>query len=165
MSSKIVVFHVPEDKKLLSAIGAVTLRHEHLNHILKMTIKSIAGLTPSDAFHALKYESSRSLRKKIYKLGKKQLGEGETLLKLQAILGRAERATDKRNEYIHSIWAKELDGDPGIVSVSGKLNPLPTIEELEDLGKEIEGITQELNQARLEGFLAEALNDNPRRAQ
>jgi hypothetical protein len=48
MSSRMVTFHVPEDKELLAALGVVTLRHEHLNHILKMTIKSIAGITPAD---------------------------------------------------------------------------------------------------------------------
>ncbi len=159
MSSNFITFHVPEDKELLSAIGIVTLRHEHLNHILKMTIKSIAGLSPSEASYALKYEGSRSLRKRINKLARKELGDSKALLKLQAVLGRAEGVTDKRNKYIHSIWAKELDGDPGIMGVSGQLKPLPTIKELEELSKEIEEITKELNQARLEGFIFDALND------
>lgn len=158
MSTGFITFHVPDDEKLLSAIGVVTLKHEHLNHILKMTIKSIAGLTPSEVFYALKREGSWSLRNRINKLARKKLGESETLLKLQAILGRAERVTDKRNEYIHSIWAKELDGDPGIMDETGILKPLPTINELEQLGDEIEDITNELNHARLKGFLAESLN-------
>lgn len=159
MSTGFITFHVPEDKELLSAMGKVTLRHEHLNHILKMTIKSIAGLTPEEASYALKYDGSRSLRKRINRLARKELGECKSLLKLQAILGRAERLTDKRNKYIHGIWAKELDGDPGIMGVSGNLRPLPTVQELEELGEEIENITNELNEARLQGFLAEALND------
>ena len=79
-------------------------------------------------------------------------------LKLQAILGRAERVTDKRNKYIHGLWAIELDGDPGIMGAPGEVNPLPTVEELETLAKEIAEITQELNESRLEGFLEEALN-------
>ena len=102
---------------------------------------------------------SRSLRKRINKLARKELGDSKALLKLQAVLGRAEGVTDKRNKYIHSIWAKELDGDPGIMGVSGQLKPLPTIKELEELSKEIEEITKELNQARLEGFIFDALND------
>ena len=158
MSSRLVTFHVPEDNELLAALGVVTLRHEHLNHILKMTIKSIAGITPEEASYALKYEGSRSLRERIRKLAKKELGESKTLLRLQAILGRAERATDKRNKFIHGIWAKELDGDPGLLGELGELHPLPTVEELESLANEIAAITQELNDARLLGFLKEAID-------
>jgi hypothetical protein len=158
MTSKMITFHVPEDKELLSALNVVTLRHEHLNHILKMTIKSIADITPEIAFYALKYEGSRSLRQRINKLGKKELGESKALLKLQAILGRAERVTEKRNKYIHGLWAKELGGDPGIMGVPGELYPLPTVEELEKLANEIAEIIQELNEARLEGFLKTALD-------
>lgn len=158
MSSRMITFHVPKDKELLSALGVVTLRHEHLNHILKMTIKSIAGITPAEAFYALKYDGSRSLRQRINKLSKKELGESKALLKLQAILGRVERVTEKRNKFIHGLWAEELDGDPGIMGAPGELNPLPTVQELDNLAKEIAEITQELNEARLEGFLKEALN-------
>ena len=158
MSTQMITFHVPEDKELLSALGVVTLRHEHLNHILKMTVKSISGITPTEASYALKYEGSRSLRQRINKLARKELGEGKALLKLQAILGRAEKVTEKRNRFIHGLWAKELDGDPGIMGVPGELHPLPTEKELEVLANEIAEITQELNEARLEGFLKEALD-------
>jgi hypothetical protein len=158
MNSKMITFHVPKDKELLAALGVVTLRHEHLNHILKMTIKSIAGITPAEASYALKYEGSRSLRERINKLSKKELGESKALLKLQALLGRAERVTEKRNKFIHGLWAKELDGDPGIMGVPGELHPLPTVEELKNLADEIAAITQELNEARLHGFLKEALD-------
>ncbi len=44
--SKMITFHVPGDKELLAAFGEVALVHEHLNHILRMTIKTLAGLTP-----------------------------------------------------------------------------------------------------------------------
>lgn len=159
MEVKMITFHVPEDQDLLAALGEVVLRHEHLNHILKMTIKSIVDITPEETFYALKYEGSRSLRQRIKKLGKKELRESKALLKLQAILGRAEIATEKRNKFIHGLWAKELDGDPGIMGVPGELNPLPTVEELEELANEIVEIIQELNEARLGGFIKERLDE------
>ena len=43
-------------------------------------------------------------------------------------------------------------GDPG------EIHPLPTVNELELLANEIAEIIQELNEARLEGFLKEALD-------
>ena len=159
MTTKMIMFHVPENRELLAAIGEVSLRHEHLNHILKMTIKSIANLTPAEAFDATKYDGSFALRQRIHKLARKRLGEGEPLLKFQALLTRAGRLTEQRNELIHGLWAEELDGDPGIMGAPGELRPIPSIEALENLSKEIEALTYELNTARLEGFLKVALEE------
>lgn len=153
-----ISFHVPKDKDLLSVLGVLTLRHEHMNHILKMTIKSLAGLTPEEAANALRFEGARSLRQRISKLAKRELGEGKPLLKLQSLLGRAGNLTDKRNNYVHGIWAKELDGDAGILDVPGEMAPLPTVSDLEKLGDDIEELTIELNQARLDGWLKDAIN-------
>jgi hypothetical protein len=159
MTTKMIKFHIPEDRELLAAIGEVMLRHEHLNHILKMTIKSIANLSPAEAIDATKYDGSYALRQRIRKLARKKLGEGEPLLKLQALLTRAERLTEKRNELTNVLWAEELDGDPGIMGAPGELRPIPSIEELKDLSKEIEALMKELNSARLDGFLKNALEE------
>ena len=44
---RMTIFHVPEDPKLLAAFGEFSLRHEHLSHILRMTIKTLADLEVS----------------------------------------------------------------------------------------------------------------------
>lgn len=160
MTARMIRFHIPNDERMLAALGKVALRHEHLNHILKMTIKTIAELTPEQAMDALKYEGSRNLRQRINKLAKKKLGEGAPLLKIQAFLGRAKRLTEKRNQLVHGLWAEELDGDAGIMGTIGELNPLPSIDELNTLAKEIELLTEELNHERLDGFIKEALDDS-----
>ena len=154
-----LMFHVPEDQQLLAALGEVSLRHEHLNHILKMTIKTLARLTPAEAIDATAYEGSRSLRERIKKLARQRLGEGEPLLKLQALITRAGRLTDKRNDLTHGLWAKELDGDPGVLGAPGELRPLPSLDQLKQLASEIEALTKELNKARLDGFLKAALEE------
>jgi hypothetical protein len=152
-----MMFHVPQDKGLLAAIGEVSLRHEHLNHILRMTIKVLARLEINEALDATAYDSSSQLRERIKKLARQRLGEGEPLLKLQAILERCKRATEKRNELIHSVWGQELDGEPARKGASNEWRPLPTVEDLHQLAEEIMRLTGELNEARLEGFLHEAL--------
>jgi hypothetical protein len=152
-----LMFHVPEDQPLLAAIGEVTLRHEHLTHILKMTIKSIAELSPREAVDATQYEGPRTIRERIQKLARQKLGEGESLLKLQALLTRAGRLSERRNALTHGLCAQELDGDPGIMEEFGVLRPLPSVDELNSLAKEIEALTNELNEARLYGFLKIAL--------
>lgn len=151
--------HVPEDRELLAALGEVTLRHEHLNHILKMTIKSVASLSPTEALDATQYEGSRQLREWIRKLARQKLKVGEPLLKLNALLTRAERLTEQRNQLTHRLWAKELDGDPGVMGAPGELRPLPSLEQLKDLARDILILTEELNAARLEGFLKIALEE------
>ncbi len=152
-----ITFHVPEDKELLAAFGEVALVHEHLNYILRMTIKTLAGLPPQEALDATVADGSRQLRKRINKLARQRLGEGEPLLKLQALLARCERATEKRNEFVHSVWAKELDGEPQRRGSNQQWQPLPTKKELLALAKEIQELTMMLNTARLDGFLSEAL--------
>ncbi len=157
-----ITFHVPDDRDLVAAFGEVTLRHEHLNHILRMTIKILAHLRPDEALDATAYDGSRQLRERIRKLARQRLGEGEPLLKLQALLERCKRATDRRNELIHGIWAKELDGEPVRRGADHTWHPLPSVEELSSLANECRILTESINTARLDGFLSEALAKGPR---
>jgi hypothetical protein len=155
--AKMMMFHIPEDNNLLAAYGELSLRHEHLIHILRMTIKTLARLEVSEALDATAYDGATRLRDRIRTLARQRLGEGEALLKLQAILERCKRATEKRNDLIHSVWGKELDGEPFRRVNDHSWQPLPTVEELKTLGEEIFRLTESLNDARLTGFLAQAL--------
>lgn len=139
-----MIFHVPSDKDLLAAIGEVALRHEHLNHILRMTIKTLARLDVTEALDATAYDNSSQLRERIKKLARQRLGEGEPLLKLQALLERCKRATEKRNDLIHSVWGKELDGEPARKGSGDEWRPLPTATELHDLAESFSHLTSQL---------------------
>ena len=155
-----ISFHIPEDRELLAAFGEVALRHEHLNYVLRMTIKTLANLGIEEALDATAYDGSRQLRDRVRKLARKRFGESEALLKLQALLKRCERATEGRNELMHGIWAKELDGEPLRRTEKHEWHPLPTAGELNALASELKGLLEELNTARLEGFIFEALSSN-----
>ena len=155
--AKMMTFHVPTDRDLLAAIGEVALRHEHLNHILRMTIKTLARLDVTEALDATAYDSSSQLRERIKKLARQRLGEGEPLLKLQALLERCKRATERRNDLVHSVWAQELDGEPIRRGSGEEWRPLPTTAELHDLAENLSRLTLQVNEARLEGFLHHAL--------
>ncbi len=65
-----MMFHVPEDPALRAAFGEVALRHEHLSHILRMTIKTLAGLEVNDALDATAFDGASLLRDRIRKLAK-----------------------------------------------------------------------------------------------
>lgn len=153
-----VYFDIPADREILAALGEVTLRHEHLNHILRMTVKTLARLSVDEALDATARDGSAYLRDRIRKFGRKRLGEGEPLLRLQALIERCGRAADRRNELVHSVWAKELDGETVCRNSAQGWQAVPTVEELRNLAAEIASLTAELNKARLEGFLHEALS-------
>lgn len=159
--TKMMIFHVPEDKVLLAAYGELSLLHEHLTHILRMTIKTLAELDVTEALDATVYDGAARLRERIKTLARQRLGEGVALLKLQAILEQCKRATERRNDLIHSVWGKELDGEAFRRGNDHSWQPLPTAEELIALGEEIRVLTNSLNDARLVGFLAEALAKRP----
>jgi len=73
MGSKMISFYVPQKKALLAVVGEVALRQEHMNYLLKMTIKSLTGVTPAEALKATMYESSRQLRDRVKKLRARSL--------------------------------------------------------------------------------------------
>lgn len=154
---RMVTFHVPDDQGLLAAFGEVSLRHEHLTHILRMTIKTLADLEVGEALDATAFEGAAALRERIKKLARQRIGEGRALLQLQALLERCRRATESRNELVHSVWAKELDGKARRRRNDHSWRALPSIRTLKRLNNEIQALTLALNQARLEGFLHEAL--------
>lgn len=156
-----MMFHIPEDPILLAAFGEVALRHEHLVHILRMLIKTLADLDVNEALDATAFDGASVLRERIRKLAKQRLGEGQALLKVQALVERCRRATDKRNEYVHSVWAQELDGEAMRRDTNHQWQPIPTVVELNALSRELLALTQELNHARLEGFIFEALAKRP----
>jgi hypothetical protein len=95
-----------------------------------MTIKTLADLRPNEALDATAYDGSRQLRERIRKLAHQRLGEGQPLLKLQAILERCRRATDRRNDLMHGIWAQEVDGQPMRRGSDNSWYPLPTVTDL-----------------------------------
>jgi len=161
MSSKMISFHVPKDSEILAAVGEIAIRHEQLNHILKMTVKSLTGVKPAEALKATMYEGSAQLRDRVRKNARKRLGEGAPLVKLQALLADCKRLTDKRNDLIHGLWAEET-GNAQIRDAYGNSRPTPTIPELRELADELDQLTGRLNFVRLKGFLFQALSKTER---
>jgi hypothetical protein len=148
---------LPDDRDLLAAVGRVALAHSHLEFMLRRTVKTLAGVTLEEGDAATARDSPSFLRKRIRTLAKRRLGESQALVKLQALLQRSERVTKKRNDFVHSVWAHELDGEPGRVTEDG-WSKLPTVADLDALVNDIGAITSELSTARLEdGWLYEAI--------
>ena len=80
----------------------------------------------------------------------------KTTLQLVALLNKCGKLTDKRNEYVHSLWITNRGGRPLLLG-GGKVPKAPSAAQLNKLAEEIFDAACELNKARLQGFLHEAM--------
>jgi hypothetical protein len=155
--TRFIYFAIPEDPEFLKAIGEVSICHGQLDHMLKMTIKTLTGVSVDEALEATERTTAAVLRERIHKLARQRLGDGTALVRLEAILERSRRASASRNDIIHNVVGQELDREPLVRRAGNKWGPLPTVDELRALAVDLQTIAGELNEARLHGFLDAAL--------
>jgi hypothetical protein len=155
-----ISFSVPENKDVQAALGVLVIRHGHLEYSLRMTVKSLCDLSIKDALEDTKRKGPSFLRQRIEGEAKKKLGQCEAFEKLKNWLHRSWSASDKRNLFVHGLWAKKLDGPLLLQDENYEWGKPPTVQMLEILSDEIKHITDELNLDRLKGTLYEALKDN-----
>lgn len=152
---------LPTDERVLAAIGKIALRHGQLDNQMRLLVKDLTGVSKPEALDATLREGSGQLRERIRKLARMRLGDGSALVRLQALLERASRVTRRRNEILHWVWGTEFDGGTMVRVDDHTFQPAPTVPELNALVETIEVIIDDLIEARLEGFLAEALERKP----
>jgi hypothetical protein len=156
-NNKPVLLGLPTETKILENFGILAIRHGQLDSMLKMLLKDLANISVEETLYANRYTNSSELRKRIQKIAKQRLGEGTPLLKLQALLGRADKLTDTRNEFIHSTWGHELDGEPVVRDSNHNWQPAPNAETLNKLNQDIFNLINDIRAARFGGFLEESL--------
>jgi hypothetical protein len=161
--SRMIHFALPTDREVLSAIGIVAIRHAQLEYVLRMMIKSLGGVTIRQALDATSRVSVAVIRDRIKKLAKKRFGDGNVLLQLEAMMKNCGSATAKRNSLLHGFAARELDGSGGVITQDDnhEWRPFPSSQELSSLAIELATLVEELNEARLHGYLKEAMDRYP----
>jgi hypothetical protein len=154
----VIAFELPQSTEVLAAIGRVAVRHGQLEYCLRMTLKSVVGSSVAEALDATEGSTASEVRKRVRALARKRLGEGPAMVKLDALLNRAARATERRNELLHGLWAIDAEG-PEVLRHRGHVfAEIPAVADLEEAAEEIKHVAFELNGARLQGFLKEALD-------
>jgi hypothetical protein len=73
------------DPERLQALGLVSVRHAALEHILRMTVKTLTDVTPEEAMDATAFAPQSQLRRRIIKLARQRLADGNVFVRLQAI--------------------------------------------------------------------------------
>lgn len=161
--SRMIHFAVPTDLEVLRAIGVVAIRHAQLEYVLRMMIKSLGGVTIRQALDATSRVSISIVRDRIKKLTKKRFGDGNVLIQLEAVMKECERATAKRNALLHGFAASELDGSGEVITQDDnhEWKPFPSAQELIGLANELNALVEKINEARLLGYLKEAMDQHP----
>jgi hypothetical protein len=144
---------LPGDGELLKAAGRVALAHGQLELMLRMTIKSLSGLTVREALDATQRTKNWELRDEILRLFKGKTPDPTLRLKLKAILGRCEHVSDDRNRLLHNAWALAADGSVVMKGDNHAWGPAATVSDLDALAEDITSIVNELNEVRLSGFI------------
>ena len=101
---------LPDDEGLLAALGRVAIIQSWVHYALRMWVGSLCDLSGQAALDATARQTFKGLRQRVRRLFAKRFGEGKPLCQLNALLRRAERATERRNTYHHAIWAVSPDG-------------------------------------------------------
>lgn len=151
-------WEIPEQPELLVAVGKLAISQGQLDYVLRMTLKSLLGLTNHEVLDATRLQGSQQLRARVRKLAEQRFGDGETLILLDALLTRTRRATDRSEELLHSLWASDFGYDtPSEHEMELRRQRWPESEELEKLADEMAALALEINDARISGFLKLAL--------
>lgn len=148
-----VTLSLPGDSDLLAAAGSVALVHGQLELMLRMTFKTLSGLSVEEALDATRAMKNWELRKEIERLFKHKTKDPIIQAKLKAILGKCEALSQDRNKMLHNAWAIAPDGSIITKGTKHAWGKAPDIQELNDLAAEIDQCVQHLNKARLKGFI------------
>lgn len=154
-----VALNLPDDAEVLISAGSLALAHGQLELMLRMTIKSLSGLSVREALNATERMKNSDLRKQIDQLFRDKTQDKTLRLKLRAILQECENASDKRNRLLHNAWALGEDGSVVTKGPEHAWGPAPTSEEIMQMANEIGALTETLNRARLEGFIREVCTE------
>jgi hypothetical protein len=154
---------VPDDQSLLAALGRMTVVHAQLDYVLKLTIMVVEGRTHDEVMRDKDLRGSRKMRKRILKHADKRLGGGEATKKLKALLEKAEKASDRRNAYLHNVFGSDDQGRHWTHTENGESFDIPSVAQLNELTEKIQLIMKELNTARRKGWLIEAVDKTSRK--
>jgi len=154
---------IPDDPELLAAIAMVAIAHGHHELILKRTLKTLNDWPLADADAGTKFWSVSRVRDCIEEDATRRLGgNSPEVVQIVDILARSEALSNRRNDLMHGIWGRELDGGDRHLGDEGWT--LPTASALRELAAQLSTLTNELNAARLDTWLAEALRRSPNAA-
>lgn len=156
----VAILEIPEEIELQAAVRKVALRQGQLEHVLRLTVKSVEGLTYSEAMESTRRLPVSRLRRRILESAQARISETWAMDQLTELIQKSKRASDKRNRMIHAVWARNRQNELIIRDDDRGVQPCPRLQELEALADELATALSDLNEARLNGFLRNALRQH-----
>jgi hypothetical protein len=152
--TKVALLEIPDECAILAAVGRIALRHSQLDYVLRLILKDAGDLEFSEAMRDSKLDRATKLRERVRKCIKDRVGED--ISKLDRLLGRAKTASDDRNDLLHSVWAKNKDGELVMRGDDKGAHPCPSVEELNKVADTLATLVTDFNEERLRGFIQKA---------
>ena len=150
-------FYEPDDD-ILCELGRLQIRHSHLDHTLRLTIKRMLGISIDDPGYWNETRGMNStLRARARELIAGRYGDDDdTAGILNKVLDDAETATTLRNRLLHSVWMKAPGSEPVLHDRDNSLKvhvgfQLPSVEEVASVSERIHRIQRVLNHLTLKG--------------
>jgi hypothetical protein len=150
--SSLSEFYEPDDE-ILRELGRLQVRHSHLDHTLRLTIKRMLGISIDDPGYwnetrgmtAVLRDRARELIDERYR------DDDDTSGILNKVLDDAEVATTQRNRLLHSVWMKAPGSQPVLHDRDNVLKmhvgfQLPSVEEIAGVSERIQRVQRVLNQ-------------------
>lgn len=157
MSDAMDKLSIPRHTDLVEAVGRLAIAHTHLELILRYTVKTIAGLSVKEALDATFEEHISDVRKRVRKLFMEKKPQASNVSKLDALLGEAQRLSEKRNEFLHSAWSETEAGKTILKGEDYKWKEAPNKLQVDKVTAEILKLVEKINTARLNGFINDVL--------
>jgi hypothetical protein len=158
-----IIYDEPHDAAILETVGRVAFRHGHLHYEMRLLLKSLTEVTVAEAMDATARDSFGSLCDRVRKLARQRLGEGPDLIRVQALIECAKRETQKRNDVIHSVCGRDIDGsDAVLLGEGGVLRPFPSVDEMTRWAATFAALASAIGNARQGGYIQAALRARPR---
>src|SRR5262245_8065886 len=133
MAAVMISYKMPSPL-LTREIGRVVVRHSHLDHELRLTIKSLLRISITDPMYQNETDMlSGRLRDRIRELAATELATRPDVHdELIGWLNRAEKLSELRNQLVHGVWSRsKTDGSIKVRDTRhGKLLKMPTVREL-----------------------------------
>jgi len=148
----------PENKELLAAVGVVAIAHGQLEYILRMIVRTLGGLSITEALDAMQFKPMIEVRKEIRRLFSELTNDAALRLKMDALLERVRKESEQRNQLLHRPWALDQENQPLMKDEYHQWGPTPNIEKFNKLSERIYDLIREMNEARFAGFIYEVAN-------
>jgi hypothetical protein len=139
-----VIFSLPT-VPVLREVGAIVIKHGQLDHVRRLVIKRMLGISLNDA--AYEYETkgmSSKLDDKIRKKFRTSRLSSARKTELVRLLTEIKRVTKIRNTLVHSVWAREAR-KPLMLRDKRALHPVPSSAVLKQCLVDIGNARDQLN--------------------